>query len=270
MYSYPLDQAANLALYTCLRAGRGLAEICFVLFDAAAWAAWVAEAERLCTPAATHAGETPPAVFGCDTCGFRVAGLRCRGTRASSARVSYTRESYSYRMSPESAAVRLPVPVSECGALLVASTDGQRMVCPHGCGEVSFRCNKDHPPMHARTDPRVIRPPFESIAEIHATLGRAPDDSPVATCGQCGHSVDGLLCVGERHDGVPLALPRNGFFERVWCAYVWSCEQGCARKPDQGGLYHQASLSCERCIRTGHDGRMSMLDYVERHGPPSN
>lgn len=88
----------------------------------------------------------------------------------------------------------------------------------------------------------------------------ATDLGALATCTGCGWSVAGASCATNH---APELLFRNGFFERVWCAYVWSCKQGCGRKA-QGGLFADGTATC------GCGGKMEMLDYVERNGPPTN
>jgi O-acetyl-ADP-ribose deacetylase (regulator of RNase III) len=47
VYGYPLAEAAEIALRTCLGSDHGIPVVLFVLFDPAAHAAWVATAARL-------------------------------------------------------------------------------------------------------------------------------------------------------------------------------------------------------------------------------
>lgn len=256
-HRYPPAEAAAIALHACGRYAGDLERIWVALPDEDVWCAWRAEATRVALPAIA----ADPAVMRCPTCAFRVTGLRCRGMRSPAPQVRFEREGYRITRSPDTAGVALPVPTSGCGALLEWDRHGELLVCPRGCGAVSLHCEPKHDAMTAERGhaPDALR---EAIAVEHA---KTDDGAPLLTCTRCGLSVDGALCWGDAHADRVLPLPRNGFFERVACAYVWSCERGCARKPHGGGLLHGRSLTC-----TCAAAPMEPTDYVERHGPPQN
>ena len=98
-----------------------------------------------------------------------------------------------------------------------------RLFCPEGCGEtgpVSCDCNAPggmHVAGQLEVDPAGLEEEEEEDEE----------EALLQTCSTCGWSVDGLRCCAESH--APALLPRNGFFERVACAYVWTCPHGCQR-----------------------------------------
>jgi len=54
------------------------------------------------------------------------------------------------------------------------------------------------------------------------------------TCTCCGFTVDGYACLGrdsnEGHISTdpPRPFRQEGFYERVWCSYRWSCVTGCS------------------------------------------
>lgn len=199
--------------------------------------------------------EVPPVVLQCNSCSFRLAGFRCQGRRLAELQIRVTHQAgQHYPTVALMPGVTLPVVPSGCGCTLKVSADGE-LSCPRGHGAGELHCLG-----HGQLLPSVIPAPA-GIADAVEETG--VDESPLLTCNRCGWSVDGALCVSEAHED-PLPLPRNGFFERCFCAYVWSCQHGCSRKPDDGGLFTRGSLTC-RC-----GGEMHAFDYEERHGPPAN
>lgn len=139
-----------------------------------------------------------------------------------------------------------------CGELLVLQQDAS-LRCPKGCGVMSVPicCRR-------RAMKAVVLPGFGVSAQSNMTC-------PVFSCEKCKFGVDGIRCFTCTPTGKE--VERNGFFERVWCAYVWTCPSGCGRK-DRGGLVHDGIVRC-MCQR-GEGTPMQAHQYVKKHGPPRN
>eukprot|EP00746_Dinoflagellata_sp_MGD_P011688 gnl/MRDRNA2_/MRDRNA2_124620_c0_seq1.p1 gnl/MRDRNA2_/MRDRNA2_124620_c0~~gnl/MRDRNA2_/MRDRNA2_124620_c0_seq1.p1 ORF type:complete len:348 (-),score=43.90 gnl/MRDRNA2_/MRDRNA2_124620_c0_seq1:87-1130(-) len=198
--------------------------------------------------------EAEQPAFQCPDCHWRLGGFVCRGSRASSLQVEirYDASGWPMPITTSLPGVTIPVATSGCGMALVAHDNKLR--CPKGCGEATLFC---HSHGQMKFDPGHVVPAGADI------MVGTKSEAPLLTCDRCGWSVDGALCLTEGHEGEPLPLERNGFFERVACSYVWTCRHGCSRK-QHGGTYADGALQCT-C-----GGSMLALEYTEIHGPPMN
>ena len=144
---------------------------------------------------------------------------------------------------------------SFCGSLLILNKDGTAS-CPNGCGTTKppICCSKQMIVFQSRNSYKIVA--------STDTIKSDSSVSPVVDCGTCGFAVDGVKCYSCSNDGTN--LPRNGFFERCFCAYVWTCKNGCSRS-NRGGCFHNGTLNCKKC-----DSRLETSRYVKIHGEPSN
>jgi hypothetical protein len=239
----------------------------------------------------------------CETCGYRVCGLRCCGYRTPDiietwivdedyrgcslltlggkfVHVSIFIANYSYsvfvgtRKAPH-AMPDIPTPTG-CGQLLYFDTCTETVRCPtHSESSVLTRCNC--PPYFTIVAPKSL-PPSITRADIERALAPVKpyvsDISPMTTCSTCGWSIEGMLCAREGAHSKPVSIPRDGFFERVWCSYVWTCEGDC---PGAGkGTFATGSCFCDCKGPTVYRGSevpgsfMHVVNYEERHLPPFN
>lgn len=86
---------------------------------------------------------------------------------------------------------------------------------------------------------------------------------PVFSCEKCGWGIFGIVCATNEkcmQSGGSL-LYREGFYERVWCSYVWKCVKGC-------GLLLARNFQCWCVDSDTH--YMYFNEQVEAFGPPSN
>ncbi len=145
-----------------------------------------------------------------------------------------------------------------CGELLVLQQDTS-LRCPKGCGVMGAPVCCRRRAMKVTVDPKYT-----------VTASSSQDDTtweacPVFSCEKCNFGVDGIRCFTCTSTGKD--VERNGFFERVWCAYVWTCPSGCGRR-DRGGLTHGGFISCK--CQGDKDLPLKEYSYVEKFGPPQN
>ena len=173
---------------------------------------------------------TQPPVYYCKRCKWRVGGFTCRQSQGD----------------------------GTCGELLVLQQDAS-LQCPKGCGVMGAPICCRRRAMKAIIDPKFT----VSAAGPRATTSNT--SCPVFSCEKCKFGIDGICCFTCTPSG--REVERNGFFERVWCAYVWTCPNGCGRR-ERGGFVHGGFISC-KCQR-GEGSRMKEHEYVKKFGPPRN
>lgn len=175
-------------------------------------------------------GKVP--IYYCKKCQWRVGGFTCRALRK---KIS-------------------------CGEVLLVQQDGS-LRCPKGCGVMSApRCCRNWT-MRAEVNPmyNIGALPSTHVDDI------SWDACPVFSCRKCGFGVDGIRCFTCTKAGN--SVTRSGFFERVWCMYVWICPKGCGRQK-RGGLTLGGFINC-KC--QGENGTpLIEHTYVEKFGPPQN
>ena len=146
-----------------------------------------------------------------------------------------------------------------CGELLVLQHDAT-LRCSKGCGVMGAPICCRRRAMKAQVDPRYV---------ISSSSSQTDDISwkacPVFSCEKCGFGVDGIRCFACSLSGRD--IERNGFFERVWCAYVWTCPKGCGRR-DRGGLTHSGFISCK--CQLEKDTPLIEHGYIAKFGYPQN
>ena len=176
-------------------------------------------------------GKVP--VYYCKKCRWRVGGFTCRTVKEGE---------------------EMP-----CGDVLVVQHDGS-LRCPKGCGVMSVpRCCRKWA-MKAQVDSKyIIGPGVSDSVEVRN------ESCPVFSCAMCGFGVDSIRCFTCTDTGCD--VKRNGFFERVWCAYVWTCPKGCGRR-DRGGLTHGGFIQCQ--CQGDKDTPLVEHSYVAKFGPPQN
>ena len=146
-----------------------------------------------------------------------------------------------------------------CGELLVLQHDST-LRCPKGCGVMDAPICCRQRAMKAQVDPRhIIRASSPQSGSISQTA------CPVFSCEKCGFGVSGIRCFTCSPSGQEVV--RNGFFERVWCAYVWTCPAGCGRQ-NQGGLTHGRFISCK--CQGEKNTPLEEHGYLAKFGPPRN
>jgi len=146
-----------------------------------------------------------------------------------------------------------------CGKLLVLQDDST-LRCPKGCGVMDAPLCCRRLAMKAQVDPCYI---------VRASSLQSSDISweacPVFSCKKCGFGVGGIRCFTCSLSGQE--VKRNGFFERVWCAYVWTCPTGCGRR-NRGGLTHSGFISCK--CQGEEKTPLEEHGYLAKFGPPQN
>jgi len=169
-----------------------------------------------------------PGIFTCKRCKWKIGGVTCETIKNGQV----------------------------CGEILLLKQNGFSY-CPRGCGEI-------YPP---KCCAKKMIASFESdhiIAPFPRNQERNTDDCcPVFTCKKCSFSVDGFMCYSCSKSGNHLR--RSGFFERVWCSYVWVCQSSCGRDT-KGGLMHGNITKCGKCNASS----MREMQYEEINGPPQN
>ena len=166
----------------------------------------------------------------CKKCKWRVGGFTCRSAKKGT-----------------------------CGELLVLQHDAT-LRCPKGCGVMGAPICCRRRAMKAQVDPRYII--SSSSSQAGDILWKA---CPVFSCEKCGFGVDGICCFACSLSGQD--IERNGFFERVWCAYVWTCPEGSGRR-DRGGLTHSGFISCK--CQLEKDTPLIEHGYIAKFGYPQN
>ncbi len=172
-------------------------------------------------------GATP--IYFCKRCDWKVGGFTCQSPREN----------------------------GTCGALLVLQRDTS-LRCPKGCGVMG-------PPVCCRN--RAMKPNVDHVYTITASSPQSDISwkaCPVFSCKKCKFGVDGIRCYACATTGND--VERSGFFERVWCAYVWVCPNGCGRR-DRGGKTYGGFISC-RC--QGEDSALVEYAYLDTFGHPQN
>lgn len=216
-------------------------------------------------------------LWSCDNCKFQFCGIRCCGFRDPEEAKTYTGDSYHGYHQNRDFIGPIPVP-SGCGSVFFYDSFSGTAKCPaHPQKEFKLHCQCNRGPINSATSfltpqKNTVFTKNEILSALKNVTPFVDDKSPMATCTACGWSVEGALCASEigskKHDK-PIPMPRNGFFERVACAYVWTCSEGCARS-NQGGYYANSTCFCN-CVQ-GQDVPcyMRIINYEERHFPPTN
>ena len=221
-------------------------------------------------------------VIKCNDCGFTVTGFRCLGMRPPTMQINWEGDSYyGYRLD-DSERAKIPTPTTGCGKLLIPTgnkvNDKVELVCPSDSshGKMIVACGgKCSSTSLVNTDTETAN----NVNNVLSALPPLSSNSPALTCTSCGFTFDGVLCMTNHND--PKPLPRNGFFERVWCSYIWSCSEGCSRDKESGLMPRYKCLyifnSCilkyiHLTVNLGStcNTNTSPLDYVEKNGPPTN
>ena len=180
-------------------------------------------------------------VVKCSTCGMKTTGYRCMGKRIPELQVTWSGNSYyGFKLDPAEEA-KLPTPTTGCGRLMVPSEEkwGKFVVlecpCDESHGKIGVRCmrhcNSNYFVYMSEEDENNL---IQSVSDYLQRLAPMSDSSPGFTCTKCGYTVDATLCITGHTE--PKAMARNGFFERCFCSFEWSCPDGCCRKNDSGLL----------------------------------
>ncbi|KAL9656344.1 hypothetical protein ABK040_005110 [Willaertia magna] len=151
----------------------------------------------------------------------------------------------------------------KCNELLVLSPELDGSAFCKKCYGGMTRPNCCRRPMHVKI------PSFEILHPVTTT-------SPALSCSKCQFSVVGARCFTccclDKDDSVIGSSPVRGsnieiegFFERVWCAYVWTCGKGCGRKK-RGGLYYGGVMKCKSCDNED----LYHHEYIKINGEPCN
>lgn len=235
-------------------------------------------------------------VLTCPTCNTVFAGFRCRGTRPPTVQKTYTVMDYGCKgdPTPETAHVQLPVPTSGCEKLMYFDSANSRLVCPEGHGTIQYHCQCDlkkkentRTPLTllpgskqlSSTDLILVKESVERLAPVPGEDATSRDQSPLMTCTVCGLSVDGYCCVhldalcdkSEESEELVLGFGRIGFYERVWCAWVWGhCNVRLTGKSFTCGcVLDKQKASC--CVdKEKNPIDMETLAYTEEHFRPAN
>jgi len=170
-------------------------------------------------------------VYTCKRCGIVMAGFTCCKVKA-----------------PQS---------THCETLLLLRKNGNAY-CPKNCGEIK-------PPICCRKRMIASHDPSLQIVANKGQTRNTDESCPVLSCENCTFALDGINCYKCEKQGS--RVQRNGFFERVWCAYVWTCPNSCGRK-ERGGTLASNMMEC-MCSPTDTT-MLSIAQYEAIHGPPMN
>eukprot|EP01113_Clastostelium_recurvatum_P041561 TRINITY_DN6622_c0_g2_i1.p1 TRINITY_DN6622_c0_g2~~TRINITY_DN6622_c0_g2_i1.p1 ORF type:complete len:319 (-),score=23.14 TRINITY_DN6622_c0_g2_i1:26-982(-) len=205
-------------------------------------------------------------LWACEECNFAIGGLCCAGKNRGKA-----------------TAVSGPV----CDSTLVFLPDGS-FGCPAGHGTIgSPTCNAGHM-MIPSPCPVIIsdsfRPMFDQQyyaagyepTSPHMAKERKGDEitrfynsnfvgCPVFSCKECSFGVYGIVCLSsqkciEQEEGS--LLRREGFYERVWCSYVWTCSsRECASR--KGTIQRILKCLCLPAAARNKDDDDGFMDFSE-------
>jgi len=169
-----------------------------------------------------------PATYQCGKCAWQLAGFTC----------------------------------AKCEELLLGEEDGGAS-CPQCEGKLQApRCCENAMRLLTKSEGRGS---LAACATLPAAERRETVDSklcPAFTCSACSFGVTGVRCLTCKVL-TGRELERNGFFERAWGCYIWTCPNGCCR-PGCGGAFGDVSMCCARCP----ESEFQCSEYYEAFGPP--
>eukprot|EP01112_Ceratiomyxa_fruticulosa_P007818 TRINITY_DN2033_c0_g1_i2.p1 TRINITY_DN2033_c0_g1~~TRINITY_DN2033_c0_g1_i2.p1 ORF type:complete len:435 (+),score=72.84 TRINITY_DN2033_c0_g1_i2:313-1617(+) len=205
----------------------------------------------------------------CEPCKISIAGIACAGMNRGNNDKKFLECKNNLYLSSKST---LSCPYSHGSLKIPYCTQGHALkpILRFGNASASFVSNDFHeceydPGPETRKDCEgkeiILNQGLTHKHSITRFFSSNFEGGPVFNCSTCKWGIYGIVCTTSEQcresGGKPLR--REGFYERVWCAYVWNCMNDCSIKIGRSNF----ECSCS-------EGFMHIHEFEQAFGPPMN